>query len=86
MSDYHDPLHSTEGQSLKVHGHEVTLMSSCMAKILIRVPWPKTIAPTLEQKEFVMNHTQSVVNYMLNEGMLSNSGGGIAIMVFTQHD
>lgn len=68
----------------QVHGHEVVLFSPVFARVTIKCPFARNGAPSLEQQGFVMNQTQSVVNYLVQEEFLP-PGGGIGIMVLTSH-
>lgn len=85
INDTHDfEEQEAPADTFTVRGHVVTLLSPVTARITIRCPFPRTNAPTLEQKQFVMGHTQSVVNYLVQEGILSPMGG-VGIMVLTVH-
>jgi hypothetical protein len=68
-----------------IRGHSVTLISPTVAKIQIYCPFPLPSGnPTKEQNSFVMNQTQSVVNYMISENFISRSDG-LSVMVSTVH-
>jgi len=70
-------------ETFLIRGQEVCLLSPTIARVTIQCPFPATNHPTEEQKTFVMRNTQSVVNYMLTEGIMSKTGVGI--MVLTNH-
>lgn len=77
-----------EQPAILVRGHEVVLISTTMARIAIQCPWPLPRIgqmPTDEQKTFVMNQTQSVVNYLLAEDFIKGGGAGVGIIVETKH-
>ena len=77
-----------EQPAIQVRGHQVIILSSTMARITIQCPWPLppiNQMPTDEQKNFVMNQTQSVVNYLLAEDFIKGGGAGVGIIVETQH-
>jgi len=71
-------------KTFQVRGHKVKFLTPQAARITIKCPFGRTDAATLEQRVFVMNNTQSVVNYMIQEGFMSPHGG-INIMVLTSH-
>lgn len=83
-NQYYQYTHESTTAPFQVHGHEVSLLSPLFARVTIKCPFARTNTVSLEQREFVMNQTQSVVNYMMKEGFLS-AGGGIGIMVLTSH-
>ena len=68
----------------EIRGHTVSLLSPSIARITIKCPFGRTDWATFEERSFVMNNTQSVVNYMIKEGFFSPEGG-INIMVLTSH-
>lgn len=67
-----------------VHGHKVILFSPAFAQVIIKCSFARSCAASEEQKEFVLNQTQSVVTYLLTEGILPR-GEGLGIMVLTSH-
>lgn len=77
-------MNDDNADTFQIHGHEVAMLSPLMAKVTIKCPFGRTDWASLDQRDFVMNNTQSVVNYMIKEGFFS-SGGGINIMVLTSH-
>ena len=77
-------MNDDNADTFEVHGHEVAMLSPLVARVTIKCPFGRIQAANLEQQSFVMNQTQSVVNYMLKEGFLSPDGA-INIMVLTSH-
>ncbi len=70
--------------TFQVNGVEVQLVSPDFARVIITCPFPRTDTPTMEQKAFVMDRTQGVVNYLIAEQMMSEQGG-VGIMVLTRY-
>lgn len=72
-------------ENFKVYGQNVGIMSPTSVRVTIHCPWGRNEPVTPERQAFVMNQTQSVVNYMLAEGIIVNGGTDVGIMVETEH-
>jgi hypothetical protein len=94
MNEIPNPFLGVPPQIFTIHSHyagqvhEAMLTSPITAKVAIFCPWPPVANAeemSIDQRAYIMETSQSVTRYLINEGILDSSQGGVGVVIFTKH-